>query len=420
MTISSSNTYVLPSQGAAIAISRAQYNGSLKALLQNFYSEAPPNSENLIETGDTMPITDLDGMLFRNSRNNVLYIHDSNLDSRPSEGVTLYPIAGTKFSRYGIAWRIEPDLATAETNMDDYDIGEGFVMVRGDASHNRLYYRAKSTGSFSSDFVDVGLPPPGSINAESLGEKVIGGLNLADLLDRDTYYLTVKPGIIATNEDQHDVESAALIVDGSGTDAIISLLTTDSDTMLRLRNGRNGLSVEDVDSNPAPVYAGSIIVPEVSNNQQPAVDSGWCNLIPAGIVVAWTATTAPSGWKICNGQSLSRTTYAQLFANIGTTFGSDNGSTFKVPDLRGRSPYGLYSDSLNNTGTNGARVGTDYILNTTSESLSSHNATTINYQQPSLVKDQAPNGLTTGVTDHAQHNHKISLPGLTLNYIIRT
>ena len=46
-------------------------------------------------------------------------------------------------------------------------------------------------------------------------------------------------------------------------------------------------------------------------------------------------TAAPSGWLKCNGQAVSRTGHAELFASIGTTFGVGDGSTtFNLPDLR--------------------------------------------------------------------------------------
>jgi len=58
--------------------------------------------------------------------------------------------------------------------------------------------------------------------------------------------------------------------------------------------------------------------------------------IPAGMVQAYAGSAAPTGWLKCNGAAVSRTTYATLFAAIGTTYGSGNGSsTFNVPDLRG-------------------------------------------------------------------------------------
>ncbi len=57
---------------------------------------------------------------------------------------------------------------------------------------------------------------------------------------------------------------------------------------------------------------------------------------PAGMVVHFARSTAPTGWLKANGATVNRTTYAALFASIGTTFGSGDGSTtFNVPDLRG-------------------------------------------------------------------------------------
>lgn len=57
---------------------------------------------------------------------------------------------------------------------------------------------------------------------------------------------------------------------------------------------------------------------------------------PAGEVAPFTMQTAPSGWLVCNGAAVSRTTYARLFAAIGTRFGAGNGTTtFNVPNLLG-------------------------------------------------------------------------------------
>ena len=55
---------------------------------------------------------------------------------------------------------------------------------------------------------------------------------------------------------------------------------------------------------------------------------------PVGTVIAFAANSAPSGYLLCNGSAVSRTTYADLFATIGTTYGSGNGSTtFNLPNL---------------------------------------------------------------------------------------
>ena len=58
-------------------------------------------------------------------------------------------------------------------------------------------------------------------------------------------------------------------------------------------------------------------------------------MIPSGAVMYFAGQTAPSGWLKANGAAVSRTTYAALFAAIGTTYGAGDGrSTFNLPDLR--------------------------------------------------------------------------------------
>lgn len=78
--------------------------------------------------------------------------------------------------------------------------------------------------------------------------------------------------------------------------------------------------------------------------------------MPAGIILPYGAATAPSGFLLCDGTAVSRTTYATLFAVVGTTFGvGDGSSTFNVPDLRGRFPIGLATSGTGSTlgGTGG-------------------------------------------------------------------
>lgn len=64
--------------------------------------------------------------------------------------------------------------------------------------------------------------------------------------------------------------------------------------------------------------------------------------IAPGVTVPYAGSSAPSGWLLCNGQAVSRTTYAALFAIVATTYGTGDGSTtFNVPDLRGEFVRGL-------------------------------------------------------------------------------
>ena len=60
-----------------------------------------------------------------------------------------------------------------------------------------------------------------------------------------------------------------------------------------------------------------------------------------GEIKMWPTTVAPAGYLLCNGQAVSRTTYAALFAIVGTTFGSGDGSTtFNLPNYTNRMPIG--------------------------------------------------------------------------------
>ena len=60
---------------------------------------------------------------------------------------------------------------------------------------------------------------------------------------------------------------------------------------------------------------------------------------PSGMIMTFAADYAPAGWLKANGAAVSRTAYANLFAAIGTRFGTGDGySTFNLPDLRGEFP----------------------------------------------------------------------------------
>ena len=64
-------------------------------------------------------------------------------------------------------------------------------------------------------------------------------------------------------------------------------------------------------------------------------------LVPTGTVLAFAGSSAPSGFLLCDGRAVSRTTYTSLFSVIGTTYGSGDGSTtFNLPDMRGRVAVG--------------------------------------------------------------------------------
>lgn len=66
-------------------------------------------------------------------------------------------------------------------------------------------------------------------------------------------------------------------------------------------------------------------------------------VLAVGAIQLWAVATPPTGWLICNGQSLLRSIYAELFALLGTTYGAADGTHFSLPDYRDYSPMGAGS-----------------------------------------------------------------------------
>lgn len=76
----------------------------------------------------------------------------------------------------------------------------------------------------------------------------------------------------------------------------------------------------------------SLVIPSLEAN----------SVVPVGSTIPFAGSSAPTGWLICDGAEISRTTYAELFAVIGTAFGSGDGiTTFVLPDLRGKFVRGV-------------------------------------------------------------------------------
>ena len=83
---------------------------------------------------------------------------------------------------------------------------------------------------------------------------------------------------------------------------------------------------------------------QILTSQGSGVDPIWSTSFLSGMLMMWTTGTAPTGWLLCNGAAVSRTTYSALFAVVGTTFGAGDGSTtFNLPDYRNKMPLGAGS-----------------------------------------------------------------------------
>ncbi len=153
-------------------------------------------------------------------------------------------------------------------------------------------------------------------------------------------------------------------------------------------------------------------------------------VVPPGAMVGWGSTSIPTGWLLCDGSAISRSTYADLFGAISTTYGAGNGSTtFNIPDARQRFLLGKAASGTGSSlaGTGGAidhthtvpahyhAMGTGADLNITSGGAHTHS---IDHDHGSVTSGAG--GAQTSSSNGA-HTHftvrdgLINAPGTSVN-----
>ena len=175
-------------------------------------------------------------------------------------------------------------------------------------------------------------------------------------------------------------------------------------------------------------------------------------IMPAGSVIPYAGTSAPTGFLFCDGSAVSRSTYAALFAVIGTTYGAGDGSsTFALPDLRGRvvagkddmgsssanrltdQSGGLNGDTLGDTGGSETHTLTTAQLASHTHSFSDTDSiTAMTFLNDGLGVNRGGSGQssssnsisvsisgTTGSTGSGSAHNNVQ-PTIILQYIIRT
>jgi microcystin-dependent protein len=155
----------------------------------------------------------------------------------------------------------------------------------------------------------------------------------------------------------------------------------------------------DVNNNAAALASANVFtqpqtVPQaVSANQAVTlaqVQALILSALPTGSLLPYAGATAPSGYLLCDGSAYSRTTYANLFSAIGTTWGAGDGlTTFNVPDSRRRAIIG-----------SGGTVVSGLVSNTTGSVGGEELHTTVVAEMPTH---------NHGITDPG-HNHTVTNP----------
>jgi hypothetical protein len=126
-----------------------------------------------------------------------------------------------------------------------------------------------------------------------------------------------------------------------------------------------------------------------------ALTLGVATSVPAGAVMAFSRSAAPSGWLVADGSSVSRSQYLNLFNAIGTMYGAADNNSFTLPDMRGMFVRGWANSA---TGTDANRV------------LGSKQGSANLNHGHGLTLAAIPAHSHTGTTDAAgQHAHPISI-----------
>jgi len=416
MALQDSNTYIEPTAGTSLNASRTQFNNSLRSLLTNFRSSSPPATVNISASGEGISVPDGTIMHFANSNVNALFVSDAgNKKSSP---------IGGNFTRSGIGHRNENGITVMMANAPSYEIGElATTVTAGAAAANARLYLVTANNRTAADFIDVGIPPTNG--------SVVNTMIAINGVTSDRVNLTTSG--VSTNNLTITASTAGggkkwfPEAIGVGHAALkISSLTSSDNTAIMFNFGsssanvslahtpsvastKNGLNIVQQDGTYAPIAANVVLSSAITGTGTAPVP-----LLPAGTIVA-TGGTVATGWLECNGQAVNRTTYAALFAAIGTTYGAGNGSsTFNIPNFESKVLIG--ESSAFSMGAGAGSFASGGTITTASGSASLSLATT---SVATSAKDSSTAAVVSGVTAGG-HTHTAVIPHAVARYIIKT
>ena len=182
-------------------------------------------------------------------------------------------------------------------------------------------------------------------------------------------------------------------------------------------------------------------VNQTTGELSPIAGATYYSNIPIGSITPFGGSVIPNSFLLCNGQSILRTDYPELFTVIGTSFGSVDDTHFNVPDLRGKFVEGTPSDGTvgenkaaglpNITGSVQFRGGSSYselvgILNRGASSGSIYGADGTTGKYPSVVANTGTTNTLSQLNVDASRSSSIygnsttvQPPAVCVNYIIK-
>lgn len=154
---------------------------------------------------------------------------------------------------------------------------------------------------------------------------------------------------------------------------------------------------------------GSEVVATIDSDGRIQDKSG--DVSPVGSVIMFAGSTAPDGWLLCDGTLYSNSEYSDLYAAIGTSYGY-SGSSFKVPDMRGKGPMG-YNSSNSNFNSLGKTGGAERHTLSSSEMPSHYHSVnppnTYSAYEGNHTHTVDPSSFTAYTSYDGSHHHTLSV-----------
>ena len=253
----------------------------------------------------------------------------------------------------------------------------------------------------------------------------------------------------------------AAVITASLADSAVTTAKIADDAITNAKIADDAVNADSVADNS--IGAAAINISGNGTSGQAVVSDGdgsfsyTSNIVPSGALMPYAGTSAPTGFLLCDGSAVSRSTYATLFSAISTTYGAGDGSsTFNLPDLRGRvvagqddmggssanrltdQTGGLNGDTLGDTGGSETHTLTTAQLASHTHTFSDTDTHTVSFPR-TLIVGAANNsvnvdgsgqrhdggtltvsisGTTSSTGSGSAHNNV--QPTIILNYIIKT
>ena len=160
--------------------------------------------------------------------------------------------------------------------------------------------------------------------------------------DADATITTNGTGDLILRTNNATTSGTFVIADGADGDITVAPNGTGKFTITGSNIVFEGATADDHETTFAitdPTADRTITFPDASGTV--ALSADVSSAVPPGTVLATARSSAPTGYLLCDGAAVSRSTYSDLFSAISTTYGTGDGSsTFNLPDLRGRVAVG--------------------------------------------------------------------------------